>query len=122
MNSCIITKLKAGGDGYARTTRAGKTVYAHRLAYEQTKGKIPIGMTIDHLCSVKNCINVEHLEVVTREENTKRRFYSQTHCKRGHKLSGDNLMFQSGGRRRCRECYLSAKRKYNHKVYYGLQG
>lgn len=45
---------------------------AHRLAYEWAGNKIPDGLTIDHLCSNKTCVNPDHLEPVTRGENTAR--------------------------------------------------
>jgi hypothetical protein len=32
------------------------------------------------------------------------RFAAQTHCLRGHPLSGDNLILKSNGTRRCRTC------------------
>ena len=47
-------------------------VYAHRLMYEVVKGPIPNGLTIDHLCRVRNCCNPDHLEAVTQSENVKR--------------------------------------------------
>lgn len=112
---------KPSPDDYARTTIKGKNKYAHRIAYEFAFGKIPDDMTIDHLCRNKSCINVAHMEVVSRGENTKRRFIYQTHCKNGHLLAGSNLEYQSSGYRRCRTCSLASKRKYNKKVYYGLK-
>lgn len=45
----------------------------HRYYYEKYNGKkIPIGMTLDHLCKNKICVNPEHLEVVTYKENIRR--------------------------------------------------
>jgi hypothetical protein len=46
--------------------------YAHRAAYELFVGTIPAGLTIDHLCANKSCVNPTHLEVVSRGENTRR--------------------------------------------------
>lgn len=46
---------------------------AHRVAYELLVGPIPEGLTIDHLCNVKHCVNPAHLEPVTTQENTRRR-------------------------------------------------
>lgn len=45
---------------------------AHRAAYRLFKGDIPKGLHIDHLCSVTLCVNFEHLEAVTVEENNRR--------------------------------------------------
>lgn len=59
-------------DGYAQFHRYQKTSKAHRVSYEWHNGKIPVGLTIDHLCENKGCVNPEHLEAVTREENGRR--------------------------------------------------
>lgn len=57
----------------------GKTALAHRFIYEQTVGPIPGDLTIDHLCRNKLCVNVEHLEVVTRSENSIRAWRDRCH-------------------------------------------
>jgi hypothetical protein len=49
-----------------------KTARVHRLTYEWAAGPIQQGLTIDHLCRVRNCVNPEHLEAVTQGENTSR--------------------------------------------------
>lgn len=66
-----------------------KHVYAHRFAYETERGPIPDGLTIDHLCRVRNCVNPDHLEPVTRNENMRRS--RKPHCRRGHlfAITGD---------------------------------
>lgn len=99
----------------------------HRLAYEWMVGPIPDGLSIDHLCHTRNCVNPAHLEPVTRGENNirdgtpwranaaiaaKRR--KQTHCLRGHPLSGDNLYIPKNGlpttnKRICKTCKAGYK-------------
>ncbi len=59
-------------DGYARITRDGKRVYAHRWYYEQAKGPIPAEMDLDHLCSNPACCNPDHLEPVPTVMNIQR--------------------------------------------------
>jgi hypothetical protein len=51
----------------------GKYIYAHRFSYEISIGKIPNGLTIDHLCRNTLCVNPSHLEPVTIQENIRRR-------------------------------------------------
>lgn len=59
-----------------RTERGWKTVgkAAHRIAWEAIHGPIPEGRELDHLCENKLCVNPEHLELVTRQENVVRGF------------------------------------------------
>jgi hypothetical protein len=98
-----------------------KTTTAPRFAYELLVGPIPKGLTIDHLCRNRLCVNPNHLEVVTRGENVLRgesvpaQNARKTHCKRGHLLAGDNLIITSQGRR-CRACvYAAARARYKKK-------
>jgi hypothetical protein len=58
--------------GYGAFRNSGKRYEAHRWAYEFLRGEIPSGLTIDHLCREKTCVNPWHLELVTRQENARR--------------------------------------------------
>ena len=55
-----------GGDGTFDGTGA------HRAAFQFVRGNIPEGLHLDHLCRNKACVNPEHLEPVTKRENTLR--------------------------------------------------
>lgn len=59
------------GYGYLKYP-GGPTGNVHRMAYEVFVEPIPEGLEIDHLCRVRDCINVDHLEVVTHKENVRR--------------------------------------------------
>lgn len=91
---------------------------AHRLYYELEKGPIPLGLTLDHLCRVRCCVNPEHLEPVTSVENVMRgeNFFAQqarrTHCPKGHPYAGDNLFFSKKGERKCRLCDRARALRY----------
>ena len=91
------------GYGQIRDNYACKK--AHRVSYELHKDKIPDGHQIDHLCRVTSCVNPDHLEIVTARENKRRGLQGvlKTHCKRGHPLSGDNLLLWRE-QRLCRAC------------------
>ena len=61
-------------DGYGNARWPGQTTtLVHRIAYELWVAPIPEDLEIDHLCFVRNCINPEHLEPVTKAENARRR-------------------------------------------------
>lgn len=59
--------------GYGELSYQGKTVLAHRLAYELAKGPIPPDHDIDHVvkagCTSRACVNPSHLEAVTHDIN-----------------------------------------------------
>jgi hypothetical protein len=60
--------------GYGRFCVADSRMsYAHRYSYEFFTSAIPTGYDIDHLCRVRNCVNPDHLEAVTRSENLGRK-------------------------------------------------
>lgn len=65
---CHIYQGSLNHAGYGRVFGG----QAHRVAWERVHGPIPEGLEPDHLCRVRACINVEHLELVTRAENCRR--------------------------------------------------
>ncbi len=120
-SGCWIWQGEITRNGYGRVVHRGQRMLAHRAAYETFCGPIPDGLTIDHLCRVRPCINPSHLEAVTTRVNTLRgtgvtaENAKKTHCKRGHALTEDNLYSQGkdGRARMCRTCNLeAAQRRY----------
>lgn len=102
---------------FDRSTGQGGHVQAHRVAVTLARGPIPEGLTVDHLCKNKVCVNPAHLEVVTAAENALRgdgppaRNARKTHCIRGHPLITGNIYGAKQGRRRCRRCQLDHAKK-----------
>jgi hypothetical protein len=78
---------------------------AHRWAYEQWRGLIPIGVIVDHLCCVTSCVNPWHLELVSQSENSRRGNggFRRTHCPSGHPYDMKNTRVYRG-MRYCRAC------------------
>lgn len=108
---CWISNRVAQPNGYTKLGVKGRTLLTHRVAYEAFVGPIPDGLMIDHLCRVRACCNPAHLEPVDARENLVRgdtltaHQVQQTHCLRGHPLSGENLYLRPDRfGRMCREC------------------
>ncbi len=59
-------------NGYGQFQVEGKNYLAHRWAYEFLVAPIPEGLTIDHLCRVRNCVNPWHLDPVPLRVNLQR--------------------------------------------------
>ncbi len=94
----------------------GKTVLAHRFAWEVAVGPIGPGLVIDHTCKNRLCVNPAHLETVNTRENNRRgdspsaRNGRRTHCVNGHAFTKANTLVRPDGRRACRACKIEDNR------------
>ena len=117
-------------NGYGRVSIDGARVQAHRAIWELLVSPIPDGMTIDHLCRNRSCVNPDHMEIVTPGENVLRGFgvsakaARKTHCPAGHAYAGGNLyIYPVTNHRGCRACgRASARRYYKAKALGGRNG
>lgn len=110
--------------GYCLIMANGKLQYAHRLAWEYHNGaRIPDGMTVDHICFNRRCINPGHLRLTSHSDNAKR--HSSTSLKavcEKHKCkrkiiwcwsSRSNKMVR---RSVCPKCQCERTKKYKDKM------
>lgn len=61
------------GGGYPRMKLDGGTVAVHIVMWIIEHGPIPPRKQIDHRCSVRRCVNPDHLQMVTHKKNQKLR-------------------------------------------------
>lgn len=131
-NGCWEWQRQIHPRGYAKwkvwgaKTGTQKSVWVHRLSYETFIGDIPEGLTIDHLCKNKSCINPDHLEAVSRKVNSERgnESYRQDNPKFpcGHLRSETGCTFpvyaRSGAliqKIRCKPCIVAYQKNYQRK-------
>jgi len=113
-------------DGYgafpAVIINGKKCIRAARIALWVSGHIIEDGLVVDHVCRNRSCVNPAHLRQITNKENvlsgvgaTARNAAKQS-CKRGHPLSGDNLMVNRRGERNCLICRHEREAGYRRKL------
>jgi len=118
-NGCHISTYSTASHGYAqigwKDPGYRQVVTAHRAAWVYHHGQqIPEGMTIDHTCKERRCVNPEHLRVLTNFENARRtrgRDWELGECVNGH--SNEHLEQDPAGKWSCRPCRLEYSRRWN---------
>lgn len=119
---CWLWKGSMTADGYGLFYAGGNRHRAHRLALELSGTEIPAGMVCDHICRTRNCVNPDHLRVVTPYVNTMENSSSapvfnvlKTHCPRGHEYTPENTYVRLGSRN-CKACRCAASLAHYYRI------
>lgn len=103
-------------NGYGTIGGGSNKRLVHRVMFAISWWPIPENYHVDHLCNVRDCVNPDHLEAVTRQENDRRRSEryraKKTHCSNGHELTVDNIYIRKTGAVRCKTCLLTRMSRY----------
>jgi len=99
----------------------GRTGSAHRFAWMLANQQlIPDGQVVRHWCDTPACVNPDHLELGTQQDNVndmlERTYIPVETCKRGHPFTPENTatFLKPNGRiqRNCKTCQKSYKQMY----------
>jgi len=124
-NGCWEWTAGLDTSGYGLFWVNGHNTGAHRAVWEEVVGPIPDGLHMDHLCRNPRCVNPDHLEPVTCQENLLRgntanaRNVLKTHCAQGHEFTAENTSVTARGKRKCRECNRAIWRAWYAKKRHG---
>lgn len=72
-DGCWVWQGYKNAKGYGSFTVLGKSIGAHRYAYELVHGPIQTGFVIDHMCHNPSCVNPSHLREVSNKQNIEHR-------------------------------------------------
>ena len=90
-------------------------VLAHRVVWEHHHGPIPAGMTVDHICHNKRCIEIEHLRMLTNLDNARRNgpgdWPLDGRCKNGHPASSWRPKSPTNMKGYCHDCRMVIQRR-----------
>jgi hypothetical protein len=130
----LRTAGRMSSNGYSNFVAAGKQHVAHRIAYEWLVGAIPDDHDLDHLCHNfdltcpggvecwhRMCVNPDHLEPVPHRTNILRGKHPNVinarsgACMAGHERIPENVIYERGGKRRCRPCDNARARARHHR-------
>ena len=69
LGHCMVWKHGLNRDGYGILTIDGRQELAHRAVFIQTRGGIPAGTQVNHLCNRPYCVQPSHLYAGTAQDN-----------------------------------------------------
>lgn len=128
--SCLEWTGYVNPRGYGQVSYKGKNHKIHRVVWQILRGPLD-DKHIDHLCRNRRCVNVDHMEPVTKKENTLRGISfsainaKKETCKNGHafnrtyKYKGSKKSFNQ---RICDICRRTYRARYIDKFKSAKRG
>lgn len=126
---CWLSAYSTASHGYAQIGwqeyGSRHVVLAHRAAWVHVNGQVPVGMTLDHLCKNRRCVNPTHLRLLSNYENARRNAggdWPIGECGRGHSSASlvERQRRAKSGRRylalKCIECEREQQQRYRGKM------
>ena len=131
-HGCWISRYSTASHGYSQigwqTRTKRHVVLGHRASWVHVHGQVPIGVTLDHLCRQRRCVNPDHMRLLSNLENARRNHgadFVMGKCANGHpntSLIEVSRRSKSGDLRvglTCRECAVIRGRRGNWRAYHG---
>jgi len=132
-DGCWISRYSTSTHGYAQIgwntderlangRKKIQMVLAHRAAWVSENGQVPLGMTLDHTCKTKRCVNPAHLRLLPNYENARRtsgRDWPMGFCANGHDsthlIEVTRNSNRSGVAVICDPCQKASKKRYSER-------
>lgn len=111
-DECHICSYSTGSHGYVQIWNGETNTLAHRIVWEFNNGPIPEGLTVDHMCHNRICVNINHLRLLSNNDNSSDngqvKIYEadQPPCRKGHAR-----IKTMSGQIYCRICKAAKKRE-----------
>lgn len=93
-DGCWISWYSIGSHGYSQIgwQDGGKrhAVLGHKAAWTVANGQVPAGVTLDHTCKTRRCVNPAHLRLLGNFDNARRingEDWELGQCRNGHEDS-----------------------------------
>lgn len=109
VGTCLVNLRRNPSQQYPTLKVNGKMEGGHRIVWQAANGPIPDGMVIHHVCERQRCLNIEHLEMLTRNAHSLHHQPKRERCAKHDRLydrtnpRGDGV---------CRLCAREAEERY----------
>ena len=123
-DGCYVSDYSTASHGYAQVgwVENSKRIVTlcHLVVWRSARGPAPAGMTVDHRCRNRRCVNIEHLRLLPNLENARRtdgRDWPLGQCINGHE---DALYWRPKTDRQpkgyCHACRMESQRVRRRKA------